>query len=580
MELRSCVLSPTSLLRLATLLGLLATYLSTNRLAAAPPEWVWSTPQAATGAPVGRVYFRTTFEIPEIESATIEIACDNLYSLFVNNERVGAGLNWQELDVYEVAATFRAGKNCIAVITENQGGPAGLVARVRLKPKAGPVREIATGSSWKFATMETAGWREAAFDDSTWKSAFALGMLGQTAPWGELKRLDRGSTTPEFERKERPAGPFQLLDGDRVVFLGDTLVERASRDDSWETLLTARYPDRDIRFRNLGWSGDTVFGDARAGFGTVADGYRQLKAQVYETRPTVIFVCYGTASSFDGPAGLPAFQKGMNRLLDDLAVTKAELVLVSPLRQEFLPPPFPDPTAHNRDVAAYAAAIGDIARARRVPYVDLFSGVISLGPVTRAQALTDNGLHLNARGYLRMAAALESQLGWSAKTWKLSLNARGQVKASEGIASVEAEPGSELLTLRIRSHRLSAPGEAAASPSQLIVTGLAAGTWVLSAGGQELARAAAADWSQGMTLQRLPGEDQWEQLRRKITQKNQLYFHRWRPQNETYLFGFRKHEQGQNAKEIPLFDPLIEKLEGEIAVLRVPAEETFELRRQ
>jgi hypothetical protein len=33
-----------------------------------------------------------------------------------------------------------------------------------------------------------------------------------------------------------------------------------------------------------------------------------------------------------------------------------------------------------------------------------------------------------------------------------------------------------------------------------------------------------------------------------------LFFHRWRPANWTYLFGFRKHEQGRNAVEIPRFD--------------------------
>src|SRR5262249_53574959 len=47
-----------------------------------------------------------------------------------------------------------------------------------------------------------------------------------------------------------------------------------------------------------------------------------------------------------------------------------------------------------------------------------------------------------------------------------------------------------------------------------------------------------------------------EELRQAILKKNELFFDRWRPQNETYLFGFRKHEQGQNAKEIPMFDPL------------------------
>jgi hypothetical protein len=50
-------------------------------------------------------------------------------------------------------------------------------------------------------------------------------------------------------------------------------------------------------------------------------------------------------------------------------------------------------------------------------------------------------------------------------------------------------------------------------------------------------------------------------LRAAIIEKDRLFFHRWRPANETYLFLFRKHEQGQNAKEIPMFDPLIAEQE-------------------
>ena len=53
----------------------------------------------------------------------------------------------------------------------------------------------------------------------------------------------------------------------------------------------------------------------------------------------------------------------------------------------------------------------------------------------------------------------------------------------------------------------------------------------------------------------------FEKTRKEIFAKNQLFFHRYRPQNETYLRGFRKHEQGQNAKEIIEFDALIAKAE-------------------
>ena len=56
-------------------------------------------------------------------------------------------------------------------------------------------------------------------------------------------------------------------------------------------------------------------------------------------------------------------------------------------------------------------------------------------------------------------------------------------------------------------------------------------------------------------------------LRAIVRAKNELFFNRWRPQNEIYLFGSRKHEQGNNGVEIPQFDPLIEAREKEIVAL-------------
>ncbi|HEV3384275.1 MAG TPA: GDSL-type esterase/lipase family protein, partial [Gemmata sp.] len=57
-------------------------------------------------------------------------------------------------------------------------------------------------------------------------------------------------------------------------------------------------------------------------------------------------------------------------------------------------------------------------------------------------------------------------------------------------------------------------------------------------------------------------------LSEAVVEKNQLFFYRWRPQNETYLFGFRKHEQGKNGKEVAEFDPLVGKAEEEIERLK------------
>lgn len=54
------------------------------------------------------------------------------------------------------------------------------------------------------------------------------------------------------------------------------------------------------------------------------------------------------------------------------------------------------------------------------------------------------------------------------------------------------------------------------------------------------------------------------ELRRLVVAKNTLFFHRWRPANETYLFLFRKREQGNNAVEIPQFDPLVAEAEAKV----------------
>jgi putative heme-binding domain-containing protein len=53
-------------------------------------------------------------------------------------------------------------------------------------------------------------------------------------------------------------------------------------------------------------------------------------------------------------------------------------------------------------------------------------------------------------------------------------------------------------------------------------------------------------------------------LRRAVIAKNDQFFHYWRPQNTTYLFGFRKHEQGQNAVELVAFASYVDRLDTQI----------------
>jgi lysophospholipase L1-like esterase len=382
----------------------------------------------------------------------------------------------------------------------------------------------------------------------------------------------------------RAAEPFELKDGDRVVFVGSTLIESEQRYGYWETMLTSHFPDRNVTFRNLGWSGDTVFGDARAGFETQVEGYRRLKEHVLALKPTVIFIGYGTNESFEGESGLPRFVEGMNKLLDDLAPTKARIVLLSPTRQENLGRPLPDPTEHNNDLRVYCEAQRKIAAKRGCQFVDLFDLRDDNSKDKPIAPLTDNGIHLTPFGYWRTAIWLERVLGLKPAFCSVELNGDGSVKSIKG-AKLDSDKTAPLrfqITYEILPTSLPTgwPKNLALDESDpvaiLTIHDLAKGKYALRCGEKEKGTVSPKD---GETLVILASE-QSENLREKIIAKNRLYFHRWRPQNETYLYGFRRAEQGKNAKEIPEFDPLIEKLEAEIAKLRKPATQTWELIRK
>jgi hypothetical protein len=117
-------------------------------------------------------------------------------------------------------------------------------------------------------------------------------------------------------------------------------------------------------------------------------------------------------------------------------------------------------------------------------------------------------------------------------------------------------------------------------PARIVsIQGLMPGKYELKIDGTGVSTADAAGWHQGVTLRRGPEFQQADLLRTTINRKNELFFHRWRPQNNTYLFLFRKHEQGNNAVEIPQFDPLVAEQEKMIAQLKKPIAHVYELSR-
>ena len=305
--------------------------------------------------------------------------------------------------------------------------------------------------------------------DGLWQSRLSVSVLfvlgtcvGQANAWG--------------------AETFDFRDGDRVVFLGDALVEQEQYAGWIELMMTAAFPERHVTFRNLGWSADTPSGKSRfglsllpAGRAPADEGWKQLVKQLEFIRPTVIVFGYGMASSLEGGIeGVAAFTKEYQRLIHTAEQLQpgVRCVFLSPLGS--LSDTHQKNQPHASVLAAYTNAISRIADANHGVFVDL-------SHVAVEDDLRKDPIHLNDAGYREAAIAIGQALGFDDK-------------------------------------------------------------WISNA--------------------------HVEVLRSTILKKNVWWFHRSRPANMAYVFGFRKREQGQNAVEIPQYDQLIVEEEQAIALLR------------
>ena len=214
--------------------------------------------------------------------------------------------------------------------------------------------------------------------------------------------------------KGHGAEPFEIRAGDRVLLIGDTLLEREGTFGAIESRMQAQFPERHFTVRNLAFSADTPLGWSRASFDPADKGFARVKEQLAMVRPTVAILGYGMAASLQeitdrsGDVGLnpdPArygqpmsaerFKAELAQLMDEIASNKPDgatapvrFVLLAPIRHEdlrHLHPGFPDPARHNELLAAYSKKIEELATER---------GATFITPLTaagkRARPLTDN----------------------------------------------------------------------------------------------------------------------------------------------------------------------------------------------
>ena len=160
-------------------------------------QWIWVPGEDATRhAPVGRRYFRRTFNTPgqPVVRAFLRVAADDNVQVFLNGRVVGEQVGWTPYREFEVSRFLLPGTNLISAVvgnvrTASPTNAAGLLCNLSLTFSGGTGLEIPSDENWRCSPNETPGWSEAVFDDREWPTAVPVAAPG-AGPWGKVTSPD------------------------------------------------------------------------------------------------------------------------------------------------------------------------------------------------------------------------------------------------------------------------------------------------------------------------------------------------------------------------------------------------------
>lgn len=209
-----------------------------------------------------------------------------------------------------------------------------------------------------------------------------------------------------------------LKDGDRFIFIGDSITHQCLYTQFVENFFYTRYPHLRLTFRNAGISGDRA-----------ADALDRFDDDIAAFKPTIATVLLGmndgSYKDFDLPT-FQAYERDMLKLMGRLDAIKCRVILMSPTMFDHQAwdkriaekPEY----AKNRNVTNYNAVLAyygkwaqETARKRGYLFVDLFG---PLNTFTNSQRKTDpaftlipDAIHPEVDGQFIMAYSLLHQCG-------------------------------------------------------------------------------------------------------------------------------------------------------------------------
>ncbi|MGI9516443.1 MAG: PVC-type heme-binding CxxCH protein, partial [Pirellulaceae bacterium] len=220
---------------------------------------------------------------------------------------------------------------------------------------------------------------------------------------------------------------LELRQGDTICIIGNTLAERMQHDGVLEAAIQQYFPDLQLTFRNLGFSGDTLTTRLRSkDFGTPDEWLTRCEADV-------VFAFFGYNESFAGEEGLPQFREQLDQFVKNTLQQKyngesaPRLVLFSPTARENLNDKpaviqgavdgletvnqnVPDGRDHEELLWSYTRAMQEVAEQNDVLFVNLMEFTGPFFNHNKDEQFTINGVHLNDRGNTTVAIIVLTDL--------------------------------------------------------------------------------------------------------------------------------------------------------------------------
>ena len=367
--------------------------------------------------------------------------------------------------------------------------------------------------------------------------------------------------------------------GERIVFLGGTLISHMDNYGYLEAAMTAARPGEDVTFRNLGWPADDVFGTARGEFGSTRNtrswqppeeeegaAYAVMLGQIEDVAPNSILVAYGGEAAFArDDAAFEQFASGYRALIESLGRSGRTLILMTPMPHCASGSVLEDPSDNNRRLEQATDLIRSRAEGKGYALIDLFSHFEGLGCDA---GLYENGIHLNEAGYRELARYAVGELDLKQGSFSMTVSAEGELADVQGASIDAVQVVKNGVRFDVHREALPAPWDEGrfVFDSDEVLQGI----MIDGVSYAESENAVAAG----------PSHEQFERLRAAIIEKNRLHREKIRPLNLAYIYLFRQHEMGHLAHEIADLEELIEGQEQVIALLKKPIVHRYEIRRE